>query len=80
MDVTLLSNSVSMCRYVPTKYAPTYNGVQLALKAVQDEDAYDLISKLLKNIVSCLWVKLYASNLSCLSLQLQMSNSLGDFS
>lgn len=36
--------------YAPTKYARTLNAVQLALKAVQDEAAYDLISKLMKNI------------------------------
>lgn len=36
--------------YAPTKYAPSLNTVQLALKAVQNEAAYDLISKLMKNI------------------------------
>lgn len=39
-------------RYVPTKYAPKLSGVQLALKAIQDEAAYDLLGKLMKNIVS----------------------------
>lgn len=39
-------------RYVPTKYAPKLSGVQLALKAVQDEAAYDLLGKLMKNLVS----------------------------
>mmetsp|Transcript_2793 Transcript_2793/g.8209 ORF Transcript_2793/g.8209 Transcript_2793/m.8209 type:complete len:183 (+) Transcript_2793:370-918(+) len=36
--------------YVPTKYAPKLSGVQLALKAVQDEAAYDLLGKLMKNL------------------------------
>ncbi len=39
-------------RYVPTKYAPKLSGVQLALKAIQDEAVYDLLSKLMRNIVS----------------------------